>query len=635
MGVSVSVSVWGGDKEGIRRNKKKKSAREASTLPSAIWPYDRARRAPRYLHPCLLKCDALLHKLKADGFRHVERVGSKNAWPLDGRMALQHKARCNTAWHTDQFGHGRRAVRHTIVKERRGECLVLAVLGEHTEAVLEHDHVALTRFVGALALQIHAQRVEQVARATGELLRQATDLDRLVREQAEPAHAAQDELRIFVVLERTAFTHSTNQGCLVRGARADETCSELRPRQVFGGEPVLRTFIKEAQTHQREHQLWEALVPKRAANALFSLRDAVPLAEWRRIAVRVCDEGKRRHDVVWSSCRHQVEATDGVCLVALDELGRVPQSQQDAARRPRELVAEWVRRSLWRREPAAVREERLDLATCIVDVLDGLDGIQMVKTRVQADFVEHGDASCLNLWLERTDRVGHVRSRDDVDLVLACSLDDIRMVDVRDQRNDQVVLLDGRAERRSILDIDLHRLRAWELLAELRGMACGANRHGELREPKEVLDDRACHVARAQDQHLLWRRVCIAALAIARGDDRAWRRLAIDDNAVRELRQDKRGTVDIVVVVRAVRHRPQRLPHIAVRIQRADDEPDLAAWVRWDQCVRIVGHREQFLRGLRERSDQLQMQPHALALRGNVATWTECLLEQLKVRLLE
>lgn len=42
---------------------------------------------------------------------------------------------------------------------------------------------------------------------------------------------------------------------------------------------------------------------------------------------------------------------------------------------PRELVSQWVSRALGSRETSAVGQEREDLSSLLVDLLNGLDGV--------------------------------------------------------------------------------------------------------------------------------------------------------------------------------------------------------------------------------------------------------------------
>ena len=333
---------------------------------------------------------------------------------------------------------------------------------------------------------------------------------------------------------------------------------------------------------------------------------------------------------------HQVEAAHGLHGMVADELGRVAQGQQHAPRRPRELVAERVRRSLGRRQTAAERAERLHLAAGLVDVGDGLDGVQVVETGVEADLVHDRDAGSLDLGLQGADGVRHIRRRDDVDLVLACRADHSCMVRVRDERDDEVVRLDRGAEGLCVLHVDLHGACLRELGAELGGVAGRADGDAELREAQEVLDDRRGDVARAEHEHALGLGgIGAAALDVARRDDGGGRRLAVHNDAVRKLREDKGGAVDVVVVVGAVGHGAQGLADVALRVERAHDEADLAAWVRRDHGVGVVGDGEQLLGRLGQRANELEMEPHALGLRRDVAAGAEGALEQLKVWLLE
>ena len=62
-------------------------------------------------------------------------------------------------------------------------------------------------------------------------------------------------------------------------------------------------------------------------------------------------------------------------LAVLVEAGGVAESEEDTAGRPGELVAKRVVGVLGGGKTTAVREEGQDLATLLVDLLDGLDGV--------------------------------------------------------------------------------------------------------------------------------------------------------------------------------------------------------------------------------------------------------------------
>ena len=117
-----------------------------------------------------------------------------------------------------------------------------------------------------------------------------------------------------------------------------------------------------------------------------------------------------------------------------------------------------------------------DLSASLVNVVDGLDRVQVVDSGVKANLVHNDDASLLDLWLELLHRIRDVRGGDHVLLVLDGGLDDIDVVDVGDERDDKIVLGNQCVERGRVLDVDLLNL---DLAAELRGKCfCVGERSG-------------------------------------------------------------------------------------------------------------------------------------------------------------
>lgn len=78
----------------------------------------------------------------------------------------------------------------------------------------------------------------------------------------------------------------------------------------------------------------------------------------------------------------RTRAIDVDDLAVLVEAGSVSEGQKDTTGRPRELVAQRVARVLGCGETTAVRQERSDLAALLVDLIDGLDSVQVVDTGV-------------------------------------------------------------------------------------------------------------------------------------------------------------------------------------------------------------------------------------------------------------
>lgn len=91
-------------------------------------------------------------------------------------------------------------------------------------------------------------------------------------------------------------------------------------------------------------------------------------------------------------------------------------------------------------------------------IIDGLDSIQVVDSRVETDLVHYCDTSLDDFRLECLHGIRDIAGSDHVLLVSDSGFDDIGMVDVGDQRDDEVVLRHESIEGSFILDVDLGNL---------------------------------------------------------------------------------------------------------------------------------------------------------------------------------
>lgn len=137
------------------------------------------------------------------------------------------------------------------------------------------------------------------------------------------------------------------------------------------------------------------LVTKRATNERLGLGNVVSLSVWCAVTVRVGLEGITGVDEVWLGRSHQVLALNLGFLVVLVEGGSVASSEKHSTWRPGELVTERVVRVLGSGQTTTVGPETGDLAAGLVHLIDSLDSIQVVQTRIQANLVEDGDAGVL------------------------------------------------------------------------------------------------------------------------------------------------------------------------------------------------------------------------------------------------
>lgn len=138
------------------------------------------------------------------------------------------------------------------------------------------------------------------------------------------------------------------------------------------------------------------------------------------------------------------------------------------------LVAKRVIRILRRRKTATVGQEGEDLSSSSVDVVDGVNGAEVVDTGVElynrlsisapkasleaalsyANLVHDGDAGVLGLLVKLHHGRRHVAGGDDILLVANGRLDDGSVERVRDQADDDVVLGNGGIEGLFVVDVE-------------------------------------------------------------------------------------------------------------------------------------------------------------------------------------
>ena len=135
-----------------------------------------------------------------------------------------------------------------------------------------------------------------------------------------------------------------------------------------------------------------------------------------------------------------------------------------------------------------------------MDLVNGLDGVEVVDTRVKTNLVHDNNASLLGSGVELAHRRANVASGDDVGLALDSGLDDIGVVGVGDERDDEVVLSDSLLKSGGVRDIEGNRGRvakiANEILCGLQGTA-GCRASDELRQSADTLGRRTdCEMVR-------------------------------------------------------------------------------------------------------------------------------------------
>jgi hypothetical protein len=79
------------------------------------------------------------------------------------------------------------------------------------------------------------------------------------------------------------------------------------------------------------------------------------------------------------------------------------------------------------------------LSTFGVDFIDRLDGVEVIDTRVKADFVHNNDTGFTSSSIEFTHRRRHITRRDNVSLALDSGFDDGGVVGVRNEGNNKIM----------------------------------------------------------------------------------------------------------------------------------------------------------------------------------------------------
>lgn len=330
--------------------------------------------------------------------------------------------------------------------------------------MLEHDKVTLTLGVLHLLLECGTQAVESGA----------TWLDLVVAEKAEPAETSQNTLLVLGVAELGLGADSPRQIRLGVASGADNLAESLLPGDWLL-EEVLLLVGKKTKLLESLDEGWVALVAESSTDESLGLWDVVSLTEWGGVTVGVGLECVTWVDEVWLGGAHEVSARNGVLLAVLEEGGGVAGGQEHTAWGPGELVTKRVVGALWCWETSAVRQEAGDLAAGLVDVVDGLDSVEVVDTRVETNLVKDSDSGLLRLLVECHHGLGNVGSGDNILLLVDGGLDDLCVEGVWDQRDDQVNLSDLLLQCLCIVHVDGDGIGMLETLCELLGaLKCAA-----------------------------------------------------------------------------------------------------------------------------------------------------------------
>jgi hypothetical protein len=89
-----------------------------------------------------------------------------------------------------------------------------------------------------------------------------------------------------------------------------------------------------------------------------------------------------------------------------------------------------------------------------VNSVNHVNSVKVVDSGVETDLVENSDTGLNSFLLKGLHGVRNIGSSDDVLLELDSGLDDVGVLSVGDERDDEVVFLDGSVERSFIRGVD-------------------------------------------------------------------------------------------------------------------------------------------------------------------------------------
>lgn len=311
--------------------------------------------------------------------------------------------------------------------------------------MLENDEITLTFLKLHLLFKSSAESVKRVT----------TGSDGGVRENTDPLETSNDSVLVFGVLELGLGRNGPDQILFFSRAAAQNLSKGFLPRKRLIGrsKEVLRLLRKETNVDEDLDELGEALESEGTTDDGVSFRNIVSLLVTSRISVGVGNKSKTGINEVWLSSAHKILRSDIDDLAILPVSGTVSEGKEDTTGRPRKLVTQWVIRVFGSRETTAVRKKALDLTTSLVNFVNGLDSVKVIDTRVQTDFVKDNDSGLLGFGLKLKHGRAGVRSGDDVLLVSDGRLDNMGVIDIGNQRDDEVVLSDFSVKGLFVIDV--------------------------------------------------------------------------------------------------------------------------------------------------------------------------------------
>ena len=214
-----------------------------------------------------------------------------------------------------------------------------------------------------------------------------------------------------------------------------------------------------------------------------------------------------------------------------------------------------------------------------MDLVDGLDSPQVVDSRVNTNLVEADQSGVLELLVEGGHGGVDVGGGDDVRLLVEGGLHDTGVVGVRDERDDDIVSLDGLSEGIGGADINGHGGGVGETGAELLSGSVGSARNSKLVVVSgDVFGGGAGNETGTEEEDLLLGGLSAGDLVL--GERLGEEVDAVVEHGSAELGEGEEGTlVDVRVVVSALGDGPERGRDVSAGLLGADHDTDLSTGV--------------------------------------------------------
>ena len=215
-------------------------------------------------------------------------------------------------------------------------------------------------------------------------------------------------------------------------------------------------------------------------------------------------------------------------------------------------------------------------------------------------------------------------------------LDDSRMVGVRDEGDNEIVISDCGFKDISSIDVQRDGRRVCKALDQLLRLFEGtaANRQMVLRPAGKVLSSGTSDEAAAKEEDLLL--LLAGGRKLQGAPTENWsNNFVLLEQAPGELREDESCLVHVFVVVNSVGDISNWSLEVPLLTLGTDHKPDLTTGVGWDSSEGVFGNGKYFSSGLFQLLDQGSVQPEAFGLGRYVASGIKGVMKKLEVRFLE